>query len=307
MIVKAANKDEFLGFVEPFGKPLPHNVQVFLEDEWLQHKAMQALVDAGDVVIVQYGTSGTEVVTRDEYLELSQGIYKGTIAGDANGITSTNPMVLATLTSVTESAFDFDRDCKLAFNVDSLVDIVVSIPKGFYTQATLAALIQADSEFAEHLVAAAAANAVKITGKTYGVNAKIEIVAQSAIEVDANTVIAFPAASAAVVTAEAEVITVTAKGATGEPAQNAGVKLTVHDAGAAGNPVNTCQFQRITKGVATLYSHELVSYTDGEGEVEVEIIDPGVANIFVQLDPPSADYFLANTPSARVQVVVTQV
>lgn len=308
MIVKAVNKNEFLGFVEPQGKPLPHNMEVFLDDEWLQHADFQSLLTSGDVIVVQYGTSGTQVVTRDEYLELAQGIYKGAISNDGNGITSTVPMVLAEITSVTESAFAFGQDCKITFKADSLVNVLVDVPKGFYNQTTLAALLQADTAFAVHFDAVVATNAVKISGKSYGVNAKIEIVPQISVEADANTVIAFPITSAPVVTAEAELIIVAVKGATGEPAQNAKVKLTVHDAGAAGNPVATCQFQRIIKGEAeALYDDELVAYTDGNGKIEVELIDPGAADIYVQLEPPSAEYFLADTPSARSHVVVTQV
>lgn len=308
MIVKAVNKNEFLGFVDPHGKPLPHNIEVFLEDIWLRNECLQALIDDGDIAVVQYGTSPTQVVSRGEYLESVQGIYKGEISNDGNGIISTVPMVLPEIISVTESAFGFSQDCKITFKADSLVSVTVDVPNGFYTQTTLAALLQADTAFAVHFDAAVDVNAVKVSGKSYGANARVEIIPQVSLEMDANTVIAFPVTSTPIATAEAELVIVTAKGATGEPAQNVKVKLTVYDAAAAGNPVATCQFQRMTEGVpVALYADELVAYTNGNGKIKVELIDSGAADIYVQLDPPSADYFLADTPTARSHVVVTQV
>lgn len=315
MIVKSLLKDIFLPYVGQLGKKLVHNVETEVPDSIYQIADFAALIPT-QVSIISFGAGPTDTVCQPEFSEISSGLYSAAMTIASDGIVSTDPMLHAVAKSVTVDNFDLRANNILMLDIDDVYLAKITIPKGFYTTATLVEVINGHtsaegSEYvaaADHVVASVGADAdagkLLITSKAYGINTNIQAVTLTAF--DANDIIQL-ADSAAIESAQPETLTVTLLGPTGKGVSGGKVTLGIYSAATEGALVATSQFQRVLKGkVESLYENEIVAYSDDLGLIELEVIDTADANVYVQCDKPT-NYAFALVPSARQAITVTQV
>ncbi len=266
----------------------------------------QALVTASDVTIVSYTNEDWGNVPQGEFNSVTGGIYQ--VTESVAGVTpiQLNP-TRATALSVVENYY-FGNNRFLHFVIDSLIDYTYEIPyrSDGWTATMLVNQMVLDPVLNKHLaITLSGGNKVSIQTRSYGANAKIELLD---IVNNAQPVLQF-ATIPAVGTRTTSKFELIAKTSAAVPMNSASVVVGIWDAAVAGSLVANAKIQRIMKGndVSGLYTNSAVLTTSDTGELDFEVteISGGVTDIYVSLGKPTG-YFLASVPAdtARVHIVL---
>ena len=310
-----------LGFVRPHGVDLPASTDspnyVDIDDIYADNPSMISLLDSGKATIGGFNKDASEEVGQTEINEHVLGIYTcsgfSNIPGAISGGTSCSILAGATepydLRAKNYFKFFVDGDIN-----DPVYEVTFYITKGIYNATSLAATLNNNATFTEHLVATVSGGN-KALVETRSKGASSFVIAQIpdlAAGADANDYVQFPTVTPTTApTGTATRIVFNITGPTGSGLHRARVNAAAFttDYGSGDTPTAGAFVQVARKGtiVTGLYSAGALALleADENGDVDVEIADVTHADtpVWLGLLKPSGYGATAVVPTARTSVV----